>query len=79
MIDKTLEIASFLKSHYIPGTIKETKKDLQLSTIEVLDLLFQIFPKDCIDDYEMHQLLTNLGYTPQKRGATEFVWCLKEL
>ena len=78
MIDKTLEITSFLKKHYSPSNLQETKEELQLSTSGVLNLLFQIFPTGCIDDYDLHQLLTTLGYEPQKRGVVDFVWCLKE-
>lgn len=79
MIDKTLEITAFLKKHYLPTTIQDSKDELQLSTSGVLNLLFQIFPSGCIDDYDLHQLLTTLGYEPQKRGVTDFVWCLKEV
>lgn len=79
MIDKTLEITEFLKKHYLPSNIQESKEELQLSTSGVLNLLFQIFPVGCIDDYDLHQLLTTLGYEPQKRGITDFVWCLKEV
>ncbi len=79
MIDKTAEITSFLKAHYTPGTLLDTNKELQLSTIEVLDMLFQIFPVGCIDDYDLHDILTRLGYAPKKRGIKEFVWCLKEV
>jgi len=78
MIDQSREITAFLKKHYYPGNIEETKKELQLSTPEVLTLLFKIFPVGCTDDYEVHQLLSTLGYEPQKRGAVDFVWCLKE-
>ena len=78
MINKSIEITAFLKQHYSPSTLKETKLELQLTTKEVLDLLFQIFPIGCIDDYELHQLLTTLGYEPQKKGPANFVWCLKE-
>ena len=78
MIDKTLEITSFLKKHYSPSTLQDTKPELQLSTSEVLNLLFSTFPTGCIDDYDLHHLLTTLGYEPQKRSVVEFVWCLKE-
>ena len=79
MIDKTIEIQAFLKQHYVPAKLEDTKKELQLSTPEVLSFLFKIFPKDCIDDYELHNILTTLNYTPQKRNTTEFVWCLGEV
>ncbi|MFV9552078.1 hypothetical protein [Algibacter sp. PT7-4] len=78
MIDKTLEIKSFIKKHYSPSNLKQAKKELQLSTSDVLNLLFQIFPTGCIDDYDLHEILTSLGYEPQKQGVANFVWCLKE-
>jgi hypothetical protein len=78
MIDKTLEIINFFKQYYSPGNIDNTLEDLQLTTSGVLELLFQIFPKDCIDDYDLHSILTQLNYTPQKKGIKEFVWCLKQ-
>ncbi len=79
MIDKTLEIKAFLKGHYCPGSLEDTKPELQLNTSGVLQLLFQIFPIDCVDDYDLHNLLVQLGYTPRKKGSIEFVWCLKEI
>lgn len=78
MIVKTNEIASFLEKHYTPGVLDETKAELQLSTSEVMNLLFNVFPTDCIDEFEMHEVLTSLGYTPQKKSAVEFVWCFVE-
>lgn len=78
MIDKSSEIKAFFKKHYLPGELKTTKKKLQLSSSNVLRLLFQVFPVDFIDDYELHEILTQLGYSPQKKGASGFVWCLKE-
>ena len=78
MIDKSIEITAFLKQHYSPSTVKEAEKNLQLTTSGVLELLFKIFPSGCVDQYDVHQLLTTLGYKPQKRGATDFVWCFRE-
>ena len=78
MINKTLEITAFLKKHYSPGNIETVKEDLQLTSEEVLMLLFQVFPSGCIDVYDLHEILTNLGYDPQKKNSTKFVLCLKE-
>jgi hypothetical protein len=79
MIDKTIEITSFLKKHYTPGTIEDTNTEFQFYLSQVLNLLFKVFPKGCIDDYDLHQILTSLGYFPQRKSANEFVWCLKEI
>ena len=78
MINKTLEITAFLKKHYSPGKLNKSKKNHQLSTDEVLSLLFGVFPFGCIDDYELHEILSTLGYEPQKKNSTVFVWCLDE-
>lgn len=78
MIDKTREITDFLKQHYSPGVIADTDENCQLMTSQVLDLLFQIFPVGCIDDYDLHEILTRLGYEPQRKSLHQFVWCLKE-
>lgn len=78
MIVKTQEISDFLKEHYSPGTIDTTDKKLQLTNNGVLNLLFSVFPEDCIDSYELHEILTNLGYKPQKKTSTDFVWCFVE-
>jgi len=79
MIDKTLEITAFLKEHYKPSNLQDAKPELQLTTQGILKLLFTIFPHGCIDDYDLHNILTNIGYIPQKRSITEFVWCLEEV
>ena len=78
MIDKISDIKRFLKEHFSPGDLQNTKEALQLTSSEVLSLLFQVFPHDCIDDYDLHSILTQLDYTPQKKSSKEFVWCLKE-
>lgn len=78
MIDKTLEIKSFIKKNYSPGNIIESPKELQLNTDDILLMLFEVFPNGCIDDYELFNILKELGYVPQKRSTSEFCWCLIE-
>lgn len=78
MIDKTSEITQFIKKHYAPGSISSTPSELQLSSSEVLLLLFQVFPTGCIDDYDLFEILTTLGFEPQKINSTSFVWCFEE-
>ncbi|NKI28257.1 hypothetical protein HCG49_17015 [Arenibacter sp. 6A1] len=79
MIDKTLEIKAFIKANYCPGTLNNTKPELQLNNHAILELLFQVFPVGCIDDYDLQMLLGQLGYTPQKKDSLDFVWCLLEI
>lgn len=78
MIDKTQQITDFIKSNFSPATLENTSEELQLQSHELLTKLFQIFPVGCIDDYDLHEILTQLGYKPQKRNTLDFVWCLKE-
>lgn len=78
MIDKTQEIKAFIKKHYSPGTPETSPPELQLTTNALLSLLFQTFPIGCVDDYDLAEILKQLGYEPQKRGVTDFVWCLVE-
>ena len=78
MIDKTVEIKAFLKKHYSPGDLGNSKKELLLNSDEVLCLLFQVFPNGCIDDYDLFDILKSLNYEPQKKNSTKFIWCLIE-
>lgn len=79
MIDKTEDIKAFFRENYLPSTINESEEDLQLNSAQVLEMLFSVFPEGCIDTYDLHQILTSLGYTPQKKAATIFVWCFESV
>ena len=78
MIDKTQEIKAFLKKHYSPGTVENSIDELKLPTSALREYLFQVFPRDCIDDYDLAEILKQLGYEPHKIGSLQFVWCLIE-
>lgn len=79
MIDKTEDIKQFLKENFKPSLVTDTEEELQLSSSEVLQMLFSVFPTDCIDTFDLHNILTSLGYTPQKKGSTTFVWCFTSI
>lgn len=76
MIDKTQQITAFLKKHYSPGTIEDD--GLQETSRGLLSILFDVFPMDCIDTDDLYNILTALGYEPQKVKKDELYWCLKE-
>lgn len=78
MIDKTIDIKEFINKHFSPGAIEDTADEGHYTTKALLKSLFKIFPQDCIDDYELYEILISLGYTPQKKSGNEFVWCLNE-
>jgi hypothetical protein len=76
MIDKTPQITAFIKKFYLPGTIKEHA--IKVTSSELLAILFDVFPRNCIDTDELYDILTALDYEPQKENASEFYWCLRE-
>lgn len=78
MIDRTQEIKRFLEKHYKPCESENKETSLQKTTGELLYFLFSVFPTNCIDTYDLFEILTQLGHEPQKIGPTEFVWILVE-
>jgi len=79
MIEQTPAITDFLKKHYSPGDLESAPEELHLSTNEVLQLIFTVFPEGCIDDYDLIAILTTLGYEARKKSAVIFVWCFNEI
>lgn len=89
MIDKVPEIKAFLKTHFEPGSLDDFT--LIKTTGALLELLFDVFPRGCIDPFDLYDILTSLGYQPQKNSKTEklgedktvtiiqFAWVLKEI
>ncbi|WP_435263421.1 hypothetical protein [Tenacibaculum sp. nBUS_03] len=81
MIDTTKPITDFIKNNFQPSTPENANH--KLSSEEVLELLFTSFPKDSIDTYDLYNILTSLGYLPQKDSTDEnglsIVWCFIEL
>jgi len=76
MIDKTNQITDFIKKHFKPGTIE--KHSLKVVNSELLSILFDVFPQNCIDTDDLYDILTKLGYEPQKEKINKFYWCLLE-
>lgn len=67
MIDKTQEIQRFLRKHFTPGTLED--HTFLKTNHGVLNLLFDVFPEDCIDTYELHEIMTSLYYVPVKKST----------
>ena len=80
MIDFTPQITAFFKENFKPSTLdKATHK---LTSQDLLEFLFNVFPKDCIDDYELNTILIGLQYKPFRTmndDKLSAVWCLEEL
>lgn len=82
MINFTSQITDFLRKNFQPSDLENATH--KLTTSELLAMLFQVFPNDCIDDYELYDILQNLNYTPlneksNSENPLKFVWCLFEL
>lgn len=88
MINKTAEIKEFLHANFQPGTLDDFT--IIRSSSGILTMLFDVFPRDCIDTYDLYEILISLHYAPQKiskkieneEGKTNtsisFYWILKE-
>lgn len=57
------QVKDFLKENFTPATAPVY--DLALSNQAILDFLFDVFPKDCISDYDLHEILHDLQYKKQ--------------
>lgn len=77
MIDKKPQITDFIKSNFKPGTPEENS--FFCSTTGFLEILFQIFPSECIDTDDLFDILTSLNYKPVKVDSKKFQWCVIEL
>lgn len=90
MIDATPQITQFLKENFKPSNLLDATH--KLTTHQLLNLLFNVFPKGSIDDYDLYQILISLQYAPFRNTIeikdleadeiiTELslVWCLEEL
>ena len=90
MIDFTQPITQFFKANFTPAS--EDLATHKLSSRQLLEILFNVFPDECIDDYDLNDILMNLGYMPTKLSSSlikddpseiekqsiKIVWCLKE-
>lgn len=84
MIDTKPQVTAFIRENFTPAT--KENAIYKLSTKELLEMLFKVFPENSIDDYDLFDILTSLNYKPFKisgQSTTEtdiqFVWCLKEI
>lgn len=62
MQDYPEKIREYLYDNFIPGT--KENANLKVTTKELLNFLFRIFPYECIDDYQLVDILYELGYQP---------------
>lgn len=60
MFDYGAQISEFLKLNFSPSNPEES--NFKVTSTELLGYLFQIFPDDCINDYDLNEILITLGY-----------------
>ena len=85
MYDYNTQIAAFIKESFSPSTPEQA--NIKVTNTQLLYLLFNTFPKDCISDYELNDILVSLGYQRFAYEAEKMVdnviekeltigWCL---
>lgn len=60
MHDYVEQITKFIKASFEPSD--PNRANFKRSTDGVLQFLFQTFPEGCISDYELNEILLELGY-----------------
>lgn len=90
MYDYPDQVKELLQQYFSPS--EPLFADLKLSTKNLLDFLFRSFPTDSISDYELSEILIDLGYQPHVyvvpsvtgegeeavvKNILETGWCLK--
>lgn len=63
MYDYPDQIKELIRKFFSPS--EPLFSDLKLSTKEMLSFLFRTFPADCISEYDLSDILLELGYKPQ--------------
>lgn len=74
------KIKKFLQENFEPATTETA--DFKFTNIGLLEHLFTVFPKDCISDFELYDILLSIGYEIKSYTDDEdrnsLVWCLKK-
>lgn len=79
MIDTKPQVTQFLRENFTSATLENATH--KLSSKDLLEMLFNVFPEGSIDDYDLYQILTTLNYKPLKQSVNKeitFVWCMLE-
>ena len=61
MLDYPQQISDFIKANFKP--IDPDRANFKQTTNGLLRFLWNTFPKDCISDYDLNDILLDLGYT----------------
>lgn len=60
MLNYREEIKDYLQANFTPSD--DTLANFKQTTNDLLDFLFDVFPKNCISDYDLNDILLELGY-----------------
>ena len=60
MLNYNEQIIDFLRIHFTPTD--DNRANIKWSTNQLLEFLFDVFPKNCISDYDLIEILMELGY-----------------
>ncbi|WP_417365546.1 hypothetical protein [Flavobacterium beibuense] len=63
MLDYKEQITDYLKANFTPSN--DTLANFKQTTNQLLNFLFNTFPRNCISDYELNDILLELGYKRQ--------------
>jgi hypothetical protein len=57
------KVTDYLKVNFAP--CEYNTSNVQHSNLSLLKFLYTIFPKNCISEYELHEIMVDLGYRVQ--------------
>jgi hypothetical protein len=60
MYDYQEQVKAFLQEHFTPASAETA--NVKMTTGSILEFLFKTFPKDCISDYELNDILNQLKF-----------------
>ena len=63
MYDYPQQIKDFLSRYFTPS--EEVLANVKMTTYDLLAFLWNAFPKDCISDYQLVEILNELGHQQQ--------------
>jgi hypothetical protein len=64
MLDYDDQVKKYLEKHFRPGT--GDRANLQFTTNQLLGFLWDAFPRNCISDFELDEIMIELGYERQQ-------------
>ena len=78
MFDYKEQILEFLKLNFNPSNPEEA--NFKVTSSELLNYLFDIYPVGCISDYDLNDILIKLEFKPYTYANTDkqlvFGWCM---